>query len=294
MVSVPVLSRHSTSRDAASSMESRRVTSTPFLTSSMAPTACTIVRTAGSATGTAPMRKITAKVTTVRIPIFISRAPTATAASAAIAEVHHVPHDGEHDLFLVGLRPRDLHELRRPAEVGAAPRVDHQALGLAALHDRARVEDVRRAGLHGKGFARQRGLVHRQRAAQDLGIRRDDVAHLDHRDVSRHDLGCVYGHPPALAPHRGIDGQPFLEQLEGSPGASGMQVADDRVRHDQDGDDDGFQVMSQENGERRSPAPAATASVPRTGTETRGSRFSSWRQLRSCRMSSASSRPQPR
>ena len=84
IVSVPVLSRQRTSRDAASSMESRRVTSTPFLTSSMAPTACTIVRTAGRATGTAPMRKITAKAATVRIPIFKTSAPAATAASAAI------------------------------------------------------------------------------------------------------------------------------------------------------------------------------------------------------------------
>ncbi len=42
--------------EAASSMESSLVTSTPFLERPSAPTACTMVVTAGSATGTAPIK----------------------------------------------------------------------------------------------------------------------------------------------------------------------------------------------------------------------------------------------
>ncbi len=73
-VIVPVLSKQRTSIEAASSIESSLVTSAPFFASSIAPTDWTMVRTAGRATGTAPIRKITAKVSTSSIPKFITSA----------------------------------------------------------------------------------------------------------------------------------------------------------------------------------------------------------------------------
>ena len=59
LVRVPVLSKQNVSMEAASSTASRRVTSTPSRASARALAAWTMASTAGSATGTAPMRKVT-------------------------------------------------------------------------------------------------------------------------------------------------------------------------------------------------------------------------------------------
>src|ERR1039457_3228771 len=83
-VIVPVLSKQIISIEAASSTESSLVTNAPFFASSVAPTDCTMVSTAGSATGIAAKRKITTKVRVNNMFKCIRMADTATKTEAVI------------------------------------------------------------------------------------------------------------------------------------------------------------------------------------------------------------------
>ena len=109
------------------------------------------------------------------------------------------PHDPRGHFFDMQLWVRALDELGGATEVRTRPGGHHDPCRLSVAHGRTGVDDgIGRLVDLGR-LARQRGLVHAQRAVADLEIGRDEVtgAHAD--NVAGDELACRHATPALIA-----------------------------------------------------------------------------------------------
>ena len=141
-VRVPVLSEHSTSTPASSSMATSRLTIAFFLASSRAPTAIVTDSTVGIATGIAATVSTRANCSVSRTGLPRTIDTTVITATMRHREDDQERADLQHRPLEVADRLRVLHQLRCLAEVGARAGGVDQGADLALLDDRPRVHGV--------------------------------------------------------------------------------------------------------------------------------------------------------
>ena len=237
-VRVPVLSAHSTSTPASSSMATSRLTMACFLASSRAPTAIVTDSTVGIATGIAATVSTRANCSVVRTGSPRRIAVTTITRDQRDREEDQVVADLEHGALEMADGVRVLDQFGGLAEVGVSAGGVDQGADLTLPDDGSGEHGV--AGLAGGGqrLPGQRGLVDLDLVAvQQPGVGGDDVTQAQPDHVTGHQLPRRCGDPCAVAHHARVDRQLGFQGLNRVAGLAFLGVADHAVGHQQQQDD---------------------------------------------------------
>ena len=238
-VRVPVLSVHSTSTPASSSMATSRLTIAFFLASRRAPTAIVTDSTVGIATGIAATVSTRANCSVVEDRVAAEDRDDDDHRHQGHREDDQEGADLQHRPLEMADGVRLLHQLRGLAEVGVRAGGVDQGADLALADDRT--GEHRLAGLArgGQRLSGQRRLVHLDRVArQQARIGRHDVAQAQADDVARHQLTRRRGDPLPVALHPGLDRQLGLQGVDGLARLVLFPEPDRGVGNEQDQDDE--------------------------------------------------------
>ena len=192
------------------------------------------VNITGSATGTAPSSStsISGRMSSSGTPLTSENA-RATASSAPTIDEQPRDHLADH-LFDVQLGPGHLHQLRRPAKVGAARR---SAMTTPVASPRRTtepaVEHVAAALVHLEALAGQGRLVDRQLAIGDADVGGHEVPGAQPDDVAGHQLASRQGLPGAVAQHARLDLQPRRSASTTPEARLLLGIAEDGIDHEQ-------------------------------------------------------------
>ncbi len=237
-VRVPVLSAHSTSTPASSSMATRRLTIACFLARRRAPTAIVTDSTVGIATGIAATVSTRANCSVVRIAVAAKDGEGDDHGDQRHRQDDQVVADLQHRALKVTDRVRLLHELRGLAEVRLVARGVDQRADLALADDGPREHRIARLALGRQRLARQGGLIHLDRVPlQQPRVRRHDVPQAHAYHVARHELSRRRSDPLAVTLHPGLDGQLGLQGGDRVAGLALLPESDDGVGAEQNEDD---------------------------------------------------------
>ena len=203
-VMVPVLSLHSTSMDAASSVADRRDTSTPACASAADPSADDTVYMEGSATGSADTSSMSSNGTCLLRSEKLEPAPititAATIRTTSGAPVHRMTSFITRSECLLGC---EGHERDRLSEKRVAAGAHHHGRALARAHHAASVGDLhvrpRCADGVQRRLARERRLIDADGAMQRQDVRAQDVAVAQTHDVAGHALAAGNARPLPIA-----------------------------------------------------------------------------------------------
>ena len=262
MVSVPVLSLHSTSTPASSSIADRRETIAFCLDRARAPRAMVTDITAGIATGT---EAISSTRTNWAIAPTVDPAPDVGHHDVAIdlkadqqqrqraGEQDQEVADLQHRLLGVRFRPCPGHQLGGAAEEGLVAGGGNHRGHRALLGDAARIGAVADALGDRQGFAGECGLVDAEIVAGDQEhVGRHDLAGGDGDHVAGHQVGGIDRQPLVAAQRARLQRQALLERGQRVGGLVVLPEADRGVVEQEAGHHGEIRpVPAQERNQRR-------------------------------------------
>ena len=293
-VRVPVLSAHSTSIPANSSMATSRLTIASFRASRRAPTAIVTDNTVGIATGIAATvsTKANCSVVTIGSPrkiatAIITRHQCHREDDQIIANLQHRALEVADGLHL-------LHQLRGFAEVGVRAGGIDQCAAFALANDRTGEDRFASFARGGQRLSRQRRLIDLDRIArQQACIGRHNVAQAESNDVARHQLARGRGDPLSIASHPGFDRQPGLQRGDGVTRLALFPKSDHGVANQQQQDDAKIRPVLGHGREDHRRFDHPGDGPPKVAEELEQHDWSSFLQSHSARIGPAVSAPRP-